>query len=99
MAVRSDRRSLFAQGLFTNKTLLVAVVATVILQIAVIYIPALNSFFHTSPLTWKELLTAIVASSIVFWAVELEKLVKRRQSRATIKRRDQRQASNAMGRH
>jgi Ca2+-transporting ATPase len=79
MAVRSDTRSLFKQGFFSNKTLLGAVVATLLLQLAVIYIPSLNTFFHTSPLTWKELVSAVVVSSTIFWAVELEKFFKRRR--------------------
>lgn len=81
MAIRSDTRSLFSQGLFSNKSLLGAVILTVLLQLMVIYVPGINDFFHTSPLTWKEMLTAIAISSIVFWAVELEKLVKRMRQR------------------
>ncbi len=77
MAIRSETRSLFSQGLLSNKPLLGAVLLTVILQLAIIYIPQLSSFFHASPLTWIELLTAIGISSIAFWAVEIEKAVKR----------------------
>lgn len=83
MAIRSETRSLFKLGLFSNKTLLSAVVITVLLQLATIYIPQLNSFFHTAPLTWKEILTAIGVSSISFWAVEIEKMVKRNKGGAT----------------
>lgn len=78
MAIRSERRSLFAQGLLSNKTLLGAVIITVLLQVAVVYVPALNTFFHTAPLTWVELLITVGVSSVVFWAVEIEKLVKRK---------------------
>jgi Ca2+-transporting ATPase len=80
MAIRSDTRSLFRIGVFSNKVLLGAVVLTVILQLAIIYLPFMNQFFHTQPLTMKELLLVIVASSITFWAVEVEKLFKRRKS-------------------
>lgn len=77
MAIRSETRSLFSQGLFSNKPLLGAVLLTVILQLIIIYVPQLNSFFHTKPLTWIEILTAIAVSSIAFWAVEIEKWIKR----------------------
>lgn len=79
MAIRSETRSLFSMGLFTNKPLLLAVAGTVLLQLAVIYLPALNTFFHTQPLTWAELLIATAVSSVTFIAVEIEKAVKRRK--------------------
>ncbi len=77
MAIRSETRSLFKVGLLSNKPLLLAVSGTVLLQLAVIYIPFLNTFFHTQPLTLIELLIVTGVSSIVFLVVELEKVVKR----------------------
>ena len=77
MAIRSEIRSLFKLGLFTNKPLLWAVLGTVLLQLAVIYMPSLNKFFHTEPLTLVEMLAAFGISSLVFFVVELEKKVKR----------------------
>lgn len=78
LAIRSDRESLFAQGIFSNKLLLGAVLLTFVLQLCTIYVPVLNTFFNTQPLTWDELLLAIGISSIVFIAVEVEKWWKRR---------------------
>jgi len=77
MAVRSHKESLFSQGLLGNKTLLGAVLLTIALQMAVVYVPFLNDFFHTQPLTLEELAVAFSVSSITFWAVELEKTFKR----------------------
>ncbi|MCG2615349.1 cation-translocating P-type ATPase [Terrimonas sp. NA20] len=77
MAIRSEKRSLFSIGLFTNTPLLLAVGGTVLLQLAVIYVPILNGFFHTQPLTAGELGLAFGASAIVFVVVEIEKLIKR----------------------
>jgi P-type Ca2+ transporter type 2C len=79
LAIRSDRASLFTQGLFSNKLLLGAVLLTFILQLCTIYVPVMNTFFNTQPLTWDELLLAIGISSIVFVAVEIEKWWKRRK--------------------
>lgn len=77
MAIRSETRSLFKIGLFSNNTLLFAVAFTVLLQLAVIYTPFLNKFFHTEPLTGGELGAAFGVSFIVFVVVEIEKAVKR----------------------
>lgn len=76
-AIRSDYASLFKQGLFSNKPLLLAILITLFLQLAVIYVPFLQPVFHTVPLTWAELGIAFALSTIVFIAVEIEKAVRR----------------------
>lgn len=80
MASRSNWNSLFSQGIFGNKQLVGAVLLTFGLQMAVIYIPFLQDIFSTQSLTVIELLICVGLSSIVFWAVELEKWIKRRKS-------------------
>ena len=77
MAIRSETRSLFRTGLLSNIPLLLAVSATMLLQLAVIYLPFLNTFFHTKPLSAWELLISVGISSVVFIAVEIEKWAKR----------------------
>ncbi len=79
LAIRSDRESLFSQGLFSNKPLLGAFALTFALQMATIYVPFLNPIFKTEPLTFSELALTLVLSSVVFIAVEIEKLVLRRR--------------------
>ncbi len=78
LAIRSETESLFAQGLFSNKPLLAAFLLTFILQMATIYVSALNPIFKTEPLTLDELAIALLLSTVVFIAVEIEKAVKRR---------------------
>ena len=79
LAVRSDRESFFKQGFKSNLPLTGAVLLTFVLQLGTIYIPVVNEkVFKTQPLTWDELLVALAISSVVFWGVELEKLIKRR---------------------
>ena len=51
LAVRSERDSLLSQGLLSNRPLAAAVALTVALQLAVVYLPALNVVFVTEPLT------------------------------------------------
>jgi Ca2+-transporting ATPase len=77
LAIRSEKESLFSQGLLSNKPLLGAVILTFLLQMATIYVPALNSIFKTVPLTFNELMITLVLSTGVFWAVEGEKALKR----------------------
>jgi Ca2+-transporting ATPase len=77
LAIRSERLSIFKQGLLTNKPLLAGVLLTILLQMATIYIPTLNSVFKTEPLTARELLLVFGLSSLVFVAVEIEKFFKR----------------------
>ncbi|MBC7775373.1 MAG: cation-translocating P-type ATPase [Phycisphaerae bacterium] len=77
MAIRSDYYSLFRQGIFSNLMLVGAVLLTVVLQLALIYIPVLQGIFSTQSLTLPELGMCILVSLIVFLAVEIEKMVKR----------------------
>jgi Ca2+-transporting ATPase len=77
LAIRSNWRSLFQQGIFGNKQLIGAVALTFVLQMAVTYIPFLQEIFRTQSLTAFELLICLGLSSIVFWAVEIEKWIKR----------------------
>jgi len=77
LAIRSDWKSLFTQGIFGNKQLIGAVLLTLGLQLAVIYVPFLQDIFRTQALTVTELFICLGLSSIVFWAVEIEKWVKR----------------------
>ncbi len=79
LAIRSERESLFKIGLFSNSYLLGAVLLTFLLQMATVYVPVLNPIFKTAPLTLEETLFTVSLSSIVFFAVEIEKLVKRRK--------------------
>jgi Ca2+-transporting ATPase len=79
LAIRSERESLFTLGLLSNKPLFGAFILTFALQMATIYIPFLNPVFKTQPLTLGELLVSLLLSSIVFFAVEIEKFVKRQK--------------------
>ncbi len=78
LAIRSERKSLFTIGIFSNKYLIGAVVFSFVIQMATIYIPFLNPIFKTEPLTMSELVLTLALSSGVFFAVELEKMILRR---------------------
>jgi len=78
LAIRSETESLFTRGFTTNLPLLGAVLLTFVLQLATIYVPALNPIFHTQPLTAVELGICLLLSASVFFAVEIEKWMVRR---------------------
>ena len=78
LAVRSESVSLFRIGLLSNLPMLGAVMLTLILQMVVVYTPALNSIFHTQPLPMFDLAVCLALSSLVLFAVEIEKWLMRR---------------------
>jgi len=78
LAIRSERDSLFRQGLFTNLPLLGATLLTFVLQMVVLYVPALQPIFKTEALSPAELVFCLLLSTVVFVAVELEKWLRRR---------------------
>jgi Ca2+-transporting ATPase len=84
LAIRSERKSLFTIGLFSNKALFGAVALTFVLQMATVYLPSLNAIFKTEPLSLGELLLVLALSSGVFIAVEIEKLIKRVSSTRSV---------------
>jgi Ca2+-transporting ATPase len=81
LAIRSERESLFKTGFFSNMPLLGAVLLTFALQMATIYVPLLNPIFKTAPLTGRELAITLMISSVVFFAVEIEKWWLRRSQK------------------
>ncbi len=78
MAVRSERESLFSQGLTSNLPLLGAVCLTFALQMAAIYTPFLNDILNTQPLSLTELGLCLLLSPMVFILVEIEKWMRRK---------------------
>jgi P-type Ca2+ transporter type 2C len=78
MAIRSERESLVRLGLWSNRPLLGAVAVTIAAQMAILYVPAFARVFNTTPLTLAELLTCVALSSVVLFAVEVEKWLIRR---------------------
>ncbi len=75
---RSDEDSAF-KGLFSNKWLWLALFISVLLQIAVIYLPFLQTPFNTVPLSAQDWLLCILVGSTVMWLRELVKVFQRRR--------------------
>ncbi len=77
LAIRSERQSLFVQGVASNLPLLLAVVVSIAVQLGIIYVAPLQSLFHTQALGFIELVFCLAMSTVVFFAVEAEKLLLR----------------------
>ena len=73
MAIRTEHRSVFRAGLSSNWALYGTVALMVILQLLLIEIPFFQQFFQTVPLSDSHLLVSALLSSVIFFAVELEK--------------------------
>ena len=78
LAIRSESTSLFSQDLRSNRPLLAAVVFTVLLQLAVVYLPAANRWFGTVPLAAADLAVCVIAALLIIAVVEAEKAVRKR---------------------
>jgi Ca2+-transporting ATPase len=77
---RSDERSAFS-GLFSNTWLWGAVLASLVLQVAVIYLPFLQHAFATVSLSAGDWLRCAAAASSVLWMRELSKAMTRATKR------------------
>jgi Ca2+-transporting ATPase len=78
---RSDERSAFA-GLFSNKWLWGAVLLSLLLQAAVIYVLVLQQAFSTVSLSATDWLVCAAVGSSVLWLRELSKVISRARSRS-----------------
>jgi len=78
LASRSSRDNLFKLGLFSNPLLAVLAFVVIGLQLAVLYTPLVSDFFNVVPLSIQDLLVAIGLGSLVFIAMELEKVLKKK---------------------
>ncbi len=78
---RSDRVSAF-HHLFTNPVLWAAITVSLLLQVAVVYVPFLRDAFDTTSLGAADWLLCGGLASVVLWADELRKLARRASSRS-----------------
>lgn len=64
-------------GLFGNKLLAWMMFMVVVLQLIVIYVPFMSSFFSVVPLSFIDLLIATGTGALVLVAMELEKVFRK----------------------
>jgi Ca2+-transporting ATPase len=78
LGVRSEHQALWKLGLRSNPQMLGAVLLTIALQVAVVYIPFLQTIFRTTAMPPTDLLVAIGAAFVVLLFVEAWKWASRR---------------------
>ena len=78
---RSDKLSVFSLGVFTNRSLIYAVLSTVLLQLAAIYVPILQTAFRTVPLSLSDWGLIIPLASTTLIAMEITKYLERKTHR------------------
>jgi P-type Ca2+ transporter type 2C len=79
MAMRTNRRSVFAVGLLSNRFLLVGIAFELALAAALVYVPGFNSAFHQRPIGPWHWLFLLVWPPVVFGAEEARKAIVRRR--------------------
>ncbi|XP_045766370.1 calcium-transporting ATPase type 2C member 1 isoform X2 [Maniola jurtina] len=82
LSCRSQTKSVFQVGFFSNKMFLIAVTLSLVGQMLVIYFPPLQRVFQTEALTGHDLIFLVCLTSSVFIVSEIKKLIER-----TLKRR------------
>ncbi len=83
LAVRSETESFFRLGPRSNLPLTMAVAVTFAIQLALLFVPALQPIFETAALTPVQLAVVLVASTLGFGAIEVQKWVGRRRAGRT----------------
>ena len=84
IAARSEAESVFSIGFFSNRSMVLAVLLTIALQLVVIYLPVAQKIFTTVALTGGELALVAAISILTFVIVEIWKAaVRLRRKRQT----------------
>jgi Ca2+-transporting ATPase len=97
LSIRSGKESAFLSGVFSNRLLTGSVLLTVLLQLAVVYIPFLQPVFETHPLTGGQLAVCLGASLLMFLAAELEKRLIARPASPAVTRSVSENGKNPQG--
>jgi Cation transport ATPase len=72
---RSEKKSVFELGFFSNKWLLLAISTVFALQFLVVYNPVMQKIFGTSPITAAQWGLVLLVSSSVFFIEEIRKFL------------------------
>jgi P-type Ca2+ transporter type 2C len=70
---RTEKQSVFKVGLFSNKQINFGIVFEIVLMIAIVYLPPLQSVFHTGPLNLSDWLFLCVWPPLILLIEEARK--------------------------
>jgi magnesium-transporting ATPase (P-type) len=77
---RSESQSIFQISFFSNPWIVYGLIASILAQLALIYLPILQWIFKTEPLTWLEWMKIAAMSLTVILLVEMDKFIRRKQN-------------------
>ncbi|XP_050523853.1 calcium-transporting ATPase type 2C member 1 isoform X1 [Daktulosphaira vitifoliae] len=86
LSCRSQTKSIFTVGFFSNKMFLIAVTLSIVGQMLVVYFPPLQKVFQTEALTLNDMLLLLGVTSSVFIVSEIKKLFERQFQKKCSKR-------------
>ncbi|RZN15240.1 MAG: HAD family hydrolase [Methanosarcinales archaeon] len=66
--------------IFSNKFMLIGITIVMLLQMGITYLPAMNSIFHTAPLTSAHWVMIVAISSTVFFLMEFLKYLRSKKT-------------------
>jgi Ca2+-transporting ATPase len=72
---RSEKKSVFAIGMFRNKWLNLSIISQVVLLYLIVEVPVFNDLFNTYPLNLGEWISVILLAATIFPVLEIAKLV------------------------
>lgn len=78
---RTEKQSVFRVGLFRNKQINLGIIIEILLIIALVYLPPLQSVFHTAPLDISDWLLLCIWPPLVLFIEEARKAWFRRKDR------------------
>ncbi len=81
LSLRTGNDPIWSVSLLTNKPLLGLAGVVLLAQLAAVYVPALQSYLQTQPLTLTDLALCVAVSALVLVYAELEKFWARRHER------------------
>ncbi|MDZ4712155.1 MAG: cation-translocating P-type ATPase [bacterium] len=80
LSVRSMYSPLYSSGLFSNPLMWGSIVLTLILQLAIVYLPFLQYVFKTAPLGWDLMSNIILVTMGCVVCIELLKIISKRRT-------------------
>ena len=72
---RSERISIFKTRFFSNPKLILAILSSILITVAIIEIPVLQKYFHTTSLTILEWILIVAVSFMIIGVEEIRKLL------------------------
>ena len=80
LGIRSNHDPIWRLSPLSNRPLMALVATVIVLQVAAIYLPWLNTFLGTQPLGALDLFISIAVGALILLVTELEKLGERRRT-------------------